>query len=63
MGGSSLEVPDISFSALKGRSGEGGKKQREAQSKVLHREESHKYGGDILMYRRGAFKMTQGVGD
>lgn len=39
-----------------------GKKSRE-KLKVLHREESHKYGGDILMYRRGALKMTQGVGD
>lgn len=41
----------------------GKKNERKAQSKVLDRKESHQYGGDILMYGKGAFKMTQGVGE
>lgn len=39
------------------------KGERKAQSKVLHKEESYKYGGDALKYGKGALKMTQGVRD
>lgn len=59
----SLETPYIFFSAWKGMNGEGKKRREKPRSKVLHKEESDKYGGDILMYGRGAFKMAQGVGD
>lgn len=50
-------------SSWKDRNGQRKKNERKAQSKVLDRKESHQYGGDILMYGKGAFKMTQGVGE